>query len=77
MELNANDRRVAAKLAEMASDELITYAPTGTRVAGCGRVVWYGMIATPADGKPSFEYWLRRDYGSYAGEFLTISALPA
>lgn len=72
--MNATDRAVAARLAVLASDAAITYAPTGTRVRdGRGRV-WYAVTATPADGRAPWAYYLRRDAGSYAGSFVTFGS---
>ena len=57
---------IARKLAKMASDERIQYTPTGN-VDKADNIVWHEMSAM-ANCK-RYTYWLRRDYGSYAGGF--------
>jgi hypothetical protein len=50
----------------MASDLQIEYTPTGN-VNKVDNVVWHEMSAF--GGGKRYTYWLRRDYGSYAGRF--------
>lgn len=57
---------IARGLAKMASDQQIQYTPAGN-IDKVGKVVWHEMSAM-AGGK-RYTYWLRRDYGSYAGGF--------
>lgn len=59
-------RRVAERLAVMASDAAITYTPT-YYVEKYGHVVWHQVTARTAS--QTWTYWLRREYGSYAGGF--------
>jgi hypothetical protein len=65
-ESTSKQMSVARKLASMASDLQIEYTPTGN-VNKVGNVVWHEMSAF--GGGKRYTYWLRRDYGSYAGRF--------
>lgn len=58
----------AQQLAEMASDDEITYMPSGRFLWSGGRL-WYGMIATRTSDGRSWDYYLRPDCGSYAGSW--------
>jgi hypothetical protein len=65
-EATSKQKSVGRKLAEMASDDQIQYTPTGY-VDKSGNVVWHEMSAD--GGGNRYTYWLRRDWGSYAGGF--------
>jgi hypothetical protein len=67
LEGSPSDRKVARKLADMASDASLTYTPTGY-VVRCPGKVWHEMTCTSADGR-KWTYYLRLDSGSYAGTF--------
>jgi hypothetical protein len=65
-EATSKQKTVGRKLAEMAGNQQIQYTPTG-QVEKSGNVVWHEMYAQ--DGAHRYMYWLRRDWGSYAGGF--------
>ena len=68
LESGPADRKVARALARMASDDQITYTPTGYAARGHA-VVWHQMRAECPSRNETWTYYLRRDYGSYAGAF--------
>lgn len=72
LEGQPQDRSIARHLAKLASDDQITYVPTGYS-ARDGRHVWHEMRATTHDATGTATghhlYYLRADYGSYAGSF--------
>ncbi|AYN58191.1 hypothetical protein SEA_KANDZ_50 [Mycobacterium phage KandZ] len=69
--LTSRDRKVAAQLAQLASDDQLTYRiAEGARRAKIGRTVWYEMAATRVSDGRQYPYWLAKDSGSFRGSFL-------
>lgn len=67
LESGPGDRKAARELAAMASNDAITYKPTGY-AARERRHVWHEMRASMA-GRMPWLYYLRKEQGSYVGSY--------
>jgi hypothetical protein len=66
----ARQRRVAQRLADMASDEHIFYTVlTEFEVEKVGHTNWYPVRARRTSNGEEWDYFLAADYGSYQGSF--------
>jgi hypothetical protein len=67
-----SQRAVARKLADMASYELTRYWPRYLVTKDAAGRVWHLMTATRQSDGAQWAYELRRDAGSYAGDFPAV-----